>query len=354
MKYGEFMATLRQTGMKHVVLLAGEEPYFINKAEKRLLEAFFPEGRGKEEGLQMMPEGITSGELFNELGEVPFFSEKNVFLVREAAFFKEKKGTRVDPASKAGIKKERETENLIAALENLPESDYVIFELYSKPDKRRRIYKTIEKVGAVLEADPVEPWKINDWLRTKLLEIDRRFDNGAMECFSGAVSMMRPVPLDFLDKEIDKLALYTDKKVFTRRDLERMLSAMPEVSGFAMIEAINIHDTAQAIRLLERLLADGVFVPLIVSLIAKNVRQLMLAKSFIERGVTGKKLAEPLGEGKPINPFIAEKIGRAAESFNKKKLREIFLELSDIDYLFKIGKTGAERLEHLVIELCRK
>ncbi len=63
MKYGEFMASLRQTGMKHVFLLAGEEPYFINKVEKRLLTVLFPEAQEKEEGLQRVEDNISPGAL---------------------------------------------------------------------------------------------------------------------------------------------------------------------------------------------------------------------------------------------------------------------------------------------------
>lgn len=354
MKYGEFMASLRQMGMKHVFLLAGEEPYFINKVEKRLLTVLFPEAQEKEEGLQRVEDNISPGALMALLDEVPFFSEKNVFLVRDAAFLKEKKGSRNDSGEKSDSKKDKDVEGLISVLENMPESNYVIFELSVKADKRRKIYKAIEKIGAILEAEPVEPWKVSDWLREKLMEIDRRFDGGAMDCFLGAVAMMRPVPLEFLDSEIDKLALYSDKKIFTRRDLETMLSALPEVSGFAMIEAINNHNTKLALTLLERQINDGVYVPVLVALLAKNVRQLMLARSFMAQGIKGKQLAGPLGDGKPINPFIAEKIGRAAATFDEKKLKAIFLELSDEDYLFKIGKSGTERLEHIVIELCRR
>ena len=42
MKYGEFMAKLRG-GVPHVMLLAGEEPYYIGKAETAILNALLPD-----------------------------------------------------------------------------------------------------------------------------------------------------------------------------------------------------------------------------------------------------------------------------------------------------------------------
>ena len=66
------------------------------------------------------------------------------------------------------------------------------------------------------------------------------------------------------------------------------------------------------------------------------------------RGVRGKALGQPLD----LNPFIAEKLGQAAQGFDETTLRAAFLELADADYLLKTGQAGPELLEHAVITLC--
>ena len=354
MKYGEFMAALRRDGMRQVFLLAGEEHYYIEKAEKRLLKLLFADKAEQEEGLQTFSSDVSLGELTGLLETVPFFSTKNVVLVRNAAIFgKQKEAASAEEGAKKKTAADKALDRFIELLGDLPETNYVIFELTAKPDKRRRLYKAVEKAGLVLDEAAVEPWSIGEWLREKLMELDRRFDAAAMEYFTGAVSLMRPVPLEFLDQELDKLALYTDKKVLSRRDLEKMLSALPEVSQFALIEAVSSKNLKQALTILERQLAEGAYLPVIIAMLFRQVRQLMLARYFMSRGITGKQLAGPLGGGKPINAFIAEKIGRAARGFSDNQLRTAVKELADADYSLKQGKAGPEVLEHLIIGLCR-
>ena len=350
MKYGEFMAALRQKGLQHVYLLAGEEHYYIEKAEQRLLAMLFPKGEGQQDALQRLSGDPAISELVGLIETVPFFADKNVILLRGTNLFHEKKG--VAPAEGKGRKSrsEKEQEQLMALLAAMPETSYVIFEADGKADKRKRLYKAVEKAGAVLEAEPVRAWTIDEWLRSKLLELGRRLDGEAMQYFMGAVGMMQTISLEFLDQEFDKLALYTPAKEFTKQDLLQVFSSMPEVSGFAMLDAISAHDAAKALSLLERQLADGVFLPLLLAGLVRHVRQLWQAKTLMNRGVRGRALGGPL----EMNPYIAEKLGRASQTFSEAQLHEAFLLLADADYRLKTGQAGPELLEQAVIGLCRR
>ena len=49
-------------------------------------------------------------------------------------------------------------------------------------------------------------------------------------------TMMQQISLSYLDKEFDKLALYTTERRLTRKDLLQVFSSIPEVSGFAMYD----------------------------------------------------------------------------------------------------------------------
>ena len=163
-----------------------------------------------------------------------------------------------------------------------------------------------------------------------------------------AVSMMKTISLSFLDRELSKLALYTDAPRFSRADLERAFSSVPEVSGFALHDAVSERNVKRAMSVLEREIGDGAYLPMIIAGLTRHVRQLWQAKRLEARGVRGKALGQPLG----LNPFIAEKLGRAAQGFDEGTLKAAFLELADADYLLKTGQAGPELLEHAVIRLC--
>ena len=128
-----------------------------------------------------------------------------------------------------------------------------------------------------------------------------------------------------------------------------MFSGLPEVSSFAMLDAVSEKDVKKALTLLRRQTADGVYAPVLLALMVRHVRQLWQAKLLLAQGVRGKAL----GPSMKLNPFIAEKLGRASMKFSEPVLKRTMLSLIDADYLLKTGRGGAELLEDAVISLCR-
>lgn len=346
MKYGELMAALRQGPLPHVFLLAGEEHYYIEKARERLLQLLFPDPGALQDGLQKFTGDVDLGTLLGTLDTVPFFADKNVVLVQDTRLFKASSPKAGEESGREGDDKSRQ--RLLSFLENMPEYSYLLFVTDTKPDKRKKLYKAVEKVGLVLEAEPVRAWNIGDWLTGKLNSIDKQLDKEALAYFQGAVSLMQPISLDFLDKEFDKLALFTDRRLISKKELVQVFAGIPEVSGFALLDAVSARDARQALALLDRQLAEGTYFTIILALLTRHVRQLWQARVLISRGVRGKALAQPLG----LNPYIAEKLGRAAAKFPESVLKRGMLELIDGDYLLKTGQAGEECLEHALIVLC--
>ncbi len=345
MKYGEFMAALRRE-IPHVSLLAGEEPYYIEKAEGALLHGLLPDTAEREAAVQYLDKDPSPQALSDILATMPFLSEKTVVVLRGTELFREKKRAAEDEAK--GKTKDKAMDRLLSVLSDMPETNYVIFESGAKADKRKKIYKAVEKTGKVLDAEPERPWTIEPWIRGKLAEMGRSFDREAMVYFMNAVSMMKTISLVFLDRELEKLALYTDAPRFSRADLERAFSSVPEVSGFALHDAVSARDVGKALSILEREISDGAYLPMILAGLVSHLRRLWQAKRLMLRGVRGKALGQPL----KMTPFLAEKLGQAAGGFQEETLRAAFLELADADYYLKTGQGGPELLEHAVILLC--
>lgn len=344
MKFGDFMASLQRGELKHVYLLAGEEHYYIEKAQERILSRLFANPQEQGEAMQKISGVVDSDDLVGLIETAPFFASKNVLLLQDTSLFKDKNE---GEEKKAG--KDKKLERLLATLADMPEFSYVIFVQNGKADKRRKIYKTIEKNGMVLEAEAIRAWNINDWLQGKLQTINKDMDRDAMAYFSGVVSTMQTISLEFLDREFDKLALFTKDRRITRELLEKVFAGLPEVSVFALLDAISERKAKKALQLLRRQLNDGTYFTVILALLTRHVRQLWQAQVLQQQGIRGKALAKPL----ELNPFIAEKLGRAAMQFPAAVLKRNMLELIDADYFLKTGQAGDEVLEHIVIDLCR-
>jgi len=344
-KFGEFMASLQKSELKHVYLLAGEEHYYIEKAREKLFAQLFASPQEQAGALQKLTGVLDTDDLVGLIETTPFFASKNVLLLQDTSLFKENKedGDNKKPG------KDKKMERLLATLADMPEFSYVIFVQNGKADKRRKLHKAIEKCGAVLEADAVRAWNINDWLQGKLQSMNKDMDREAMAYFSGVVSTMQTISLEFLDKEFDKLALFTKERQITKDLLTKVFAGLPEVSVFAMLDAISERKAKKAMQLLRRQLNDGTYFTVILALLTRHVRQLWQAQTLQKQGIRGKALAKPL----ELNPFIAEKLGRAAMQFPEAVLKRNMLELIDADYFLKTGQAGEEVLEHAVIDLCR-
>lgn len=341
MKYSEFMAKIRKGELPHVFLLSGEEHYYIDKAKEALLGRLFPDGRGREDALQKVDGDLGLDALLAGIESAPFFADKNVILLNGTNLFRDSKQAGGDT---------KELDSLIRLLGDMPPYSYIIFIAPYKADKRRKLYKTVAKYGLVLESEALHAWNINDWLQDKLRSLHKDMDREAYAYFAGAVSMMQQVSLSYLDQEFDKLALFSKDRRITKAELVEVFSGLPEVSIFALLDAISARDSKKALTLLHRQLADGTYFTVLVALLTRHVRQFWQAKVLMKKGIRGKALAKPL----ELNPFIAEKLGRAAAGFDEAVLKRAMLMLIDADYLLKTGQAGNEVLEETVILLCRK
>ena len=333
------MAAIRKGELPHVFLLSGEEPYYIDKAKESLLGKLFPSGAGMADALQKISGDMAIDDLLASIEAAPFFADKNVILIAGTNLFRESKA----PADSKAI------EALVRQFGDMPPYSYLIFVAPYKADKRRKLYKALAKEGLVLESEPLRAWNIQDWLQGKMQAIHKQMDRDAYAYFAGAVSMMQQISLSYLDKEFDKLALFSKAPRITRAELIAVFSGLPEVSVFALLDAISARDGKKALMLLRRQLADGTYFTVLLALLTRHVRQLWQAKVLMAKGVRGRALAKPL----ELNPFIAEKLGRAAASFKEPVLKRAMLLLIDADYLLKTGQAGNELLEEAVITLCK-
>ena len=348
MNYTDFMASLAKGELPHVFLLAGEESYYVRRAQEAILRRLLPVAEDRTDALIRYEEMPPLDALMESLETAPFFTDKIVVLVRDAAIFraaKKKDGDADAPASK-----DTTADALIARLADLLPTTYVIFTLGAKPDKRRKLYQTVEKYGRVLESEPVRPWTVETWLNGQLREMGRSMHPKARTFFLNVVGIMPTISLEFLDRQLEKLTLYTDNPQFTEDDLRAAFSEMPEVSVFALMDAVSARDVRQALDLLARCRADGIHFTVLLALLVRHVRQLWQAKRLLMSGTPPKGLGKIMG----LHPFIAEKLGGHAKEFSEATLERAVLALADADYLLKTGQAGDELLEDALIRLCQK
>ena len=172
----------------------------------------------------------------------------------------------------------------------------------------------------------------------------------ARKYFVERMSILPEISLWYLENEFEKITLNVPGKEITVKDLQRNLLEMPEVSTFAIVDAINAKKIKSAVEILRtQMRVQNNFV-VVITVLSRHVRQLLLAKFYLKNKITGKELAQKL----EMHPFIAQKFEKIVPTYPSKLLEEIFIELADADFNFKIGRAGIESLERIVIKLCHR
>ena len=331
MKFKEFMDAL-DGDIKNVYLLSGEETFFIDKAREKILARL-----GVDKATELITFDCDTkpalGEIISAIDSSPFFSPKNVVLVKNATFF-------------SADKKIERLENI---LQDMQPTNYVIFTAKTA-DKRRKLYKIISQVGAILEANPLRSWEVDAWLNEKLASLGKIMRGEARRHFNERIGILPEISLWYLENELDKVALNVTGNEITAADLRKNMLAPPEVSNFALTDAIDEHKVKKAFYLLKQQARIPAKLPLVMTLLVNHIRRLIRAKFFMAQGITGRRLSEPL----EMNPYIAQKFSEVAKTYSEKLLEETFIELAEADFKLKTGRADIEILERILIKLCKR
>ncbi|SDF05568.1 DNA polymerase III subunit delta [Sporomusa acidovorans] len=345
MDYKAVLAAIKQHKIASLYLLYGEEAYHLRQVEQALINSIvLPEDR--DMNLIVFESDPKIEELINTIETMPFLGGKNLIIVHNTGLFS---SGRKASGGEVQDKTDAVTERLIAVFSQMPNYSHAVFITPDKPDKRRKLFKVLEKNGVILEAAPLRGKELRGWLAEQLTERKIKMAPDAQEHLLAAVSMMPQVSLDFISNELEKVLLYAaDKKVVTRQDLLQILSAVPEVSIFAMVEALSGRQTAQALALLREQLSTGEHPIRILALLARQVRQLWQAKELVNKGHGSREVAEYF----KVPGFIGEKLVKQSRNFSNAKLKAAMLGLAAADRDLKASRSGAVVLEKIIIELC--
>ncbi len=345
MGYAEVIQGLKKGQVKSVYLLYGEEAYFIKQLEQAVITAVLaPEEI--DTNLLILDKDPAINELITLIETVPFMGGKNVIHIRGTALLRPKKSG----GNEQGEISDKVEERLFKVIGDMPDYTHLILSTTDKVDKRRKLFKLIEKNGAAVELANIKARDVRGWLTAKLVELNKKMDSDAMEYFLGVVSIMPQISLSFLHNELEKAALFTDGKTrINQSDLITIMSSIPEISIFSMIDAVSQKQMGKALQLMGEQLKSGEHPLKLVSLLARQVRLMWQAKEMSKDGYGSREIAERLG----LVPFIGEKMLKQSKNFTSEILKEVTLALAAADHDLKSGRANKSALEEIIIAMCK-
>lgn len=336
MNYSEAMQQLRRRDLKPIYLMTGTETYLI----EQFLRALFDTLGLNRDDVQNFDGKSSIKSILHAADSTPFFSERNVIFVKNTRLFSDKNSDR----------DKKDSQILADYISSIPDFSLLIFTTADKVDKRRKVFKQLSKYGAAVECDPIPVWQIDAWLNRRLRQMNLRLDREAYAYLSEAVKAMEQISLGFIDQELTKLTLYTDKKIIDRAALEQVLSSIPEISSFRLWDALCEGNIAAAINLYTIQQSSGVSPLRLLALLSSQMRRLWLVRLHLDEGANPRRLAALL----KVAPFIAEKIASQARRFTLPKIHEVIRLIAEADYKLKTGSDEPAIMENIFITICSR
>jgi len=293
--------------LKPVYFLMGEEPYYIDKISEFIENNILTE---EEKGFNQMVlygRDVTIEDIADNAKRFPMMADKQVVIIKEAQDLS------------------RTIENLTSYIENpQPSTVLVLCYKYKTIDKRKKLYKAIQKAGVVYESKKLYENQVAEWIRRvlsgKKYEIDTKATLMLIE-FLGT-------DLSKISNELDKLmvVLPVGSKI-TGKTIEENIGISKDYNNFELRKAVGERNVFKVNQIINYFAQNQKANPLIMTISLMNgfFTQLLIYHSLNDK--SKNSVARALG----VNPFFVSDYSVAAKNYPMRKVSQVIGLLRDAD-----------------------
>jgi len=317
-------------------LFFGEENYlqqeFITRLAHSYLGAEADFGLEKVDGAERGLEDIIAG-----LNEGGLFARRRIVVVDNPPYLAppRKKTGREEPEEEPGPdSREKRNADLLSELMdqvNPGDPDSIIVFLTPGVDRRRRLFKLIDKKGVVVECAPLKGDTLAAWIRRKVERMGKKIDRVAVE----RLLLAGDHNLFYLSNELEKYCTYLgeNQDTITVNTVETLFSGDLQGNVFKLADALAEGKLNEAQDFLNLLLRRREQPLLIFFMLTRHFRMLLQTCSLLEEGRNGGDLSSTLG----VQPFVARKLKEQTARYSRYTLEEALLALQKTDRHIKTG-----------------
>lgn len=325
-------------------ILYGEDDFSLRQALGELKESL-----GSPELLSVNTtvldgQQVTWDELKNLCDTTPFLSQKRLIIVEGLLkrFEPQSKAKRRDRQAPPGSQSKEigEWQALSNYIKQMPDTSVLIL-VDGKLSKTSPMLRTLASTAKVVYFPLVRGKALQDW-------IQRRVTEGGGAISAEAISLLAELigsDLWVMDREIDKLLLYTFNRPITEEIVRQIVSQSREGNIFALVDAILEGKTQTAFQMLHQLLKKGISAPYLLVMIARQLRLIVRAKE-LPQNLSRTEARDRLGL---TSDYALDKTLTQAKAYTLGRLREVYHKLLETDLAIKTGKCDGDLALDLLI-----
>jgi DNA polymerase-3 subunit delta len=277
------------------------------------------------------------------------FAASRAVVVRRAELLRYASGPQDDEAAgeAKGRGKSRTDDDPVDAYADAPAPDATLVLVATKPDKRRRPWKSLLAKAEVHDAAPRKGRALRAHVEQELRSRGLRFTRDALD------QLLEEVGQDLrrLMGEVDKLEAWADgRKDIAGEDVASLLGHGLGQPLYLLSDAFAARDAPKSLELLERLLGDGEEGLRVLATLHRTLRQLRGAVAMREAGVPRPQIGARLLP--PNMQFKLDALVDASRRWSGPDLARALDVMASTDRGMKRGADAAVALTSAIVASC--
>ncbi len=320
-----------QSGVfKPVYLLMGDEPYYVDMVCDAIMEYCLDESERDFNQTVCYGADVDADAVITAARRYPMFADRQLVVIKEAQMMKS-------------------LDNLAVYCEKPLESTVLVIAMHgASADKRKSLYKTVSKIGTVVESQQLRDYEVPRWIpmfyRTKGLDIT-----------PDAAALLA----EHAGTDLNKIAIETEKMLknlpegvvkVTAADIEKNVGISRQFSIFELTKELSMKNSSKALRIAAYIGTSAKFaMPMAVSALYTHFYRILKYGALLMQNPRpgNDQKAKILG----VNPYFFSEYDTAVRNYPVKKCMAVIALLKEYDYKGKGGEAGEAAPAELMVEL---
>lgn len=326
MERKDLLKNLDNRILNQLYLVYGRESLMVDEVFEKFKT--FPNPAMIDFNLNIIDGSQTNLEEFRSSVEtLPFMDEKRYVIIKDFELLKGKRKNFTESDEK----------EVIEILKNLASTTVLLFINNEIIDKKKSIYKSINKLGIVCEMKKLDDITLLNWCKSQFGTKNIRISNSDITFFietTGYKDRNSEMTLNDIKMEIDKICSYVgDDHVVTKDIILTMMKSKTENDIFQLIEMIGNKNAVRSIKIFRDMMDNGESVLGVFAMLSKQFNQIIQIKYLQEDKMPPNLIRDTL----KLHPYVFNKISRQAKNYDEKSILSILNYISDSDYKIKKG-----------------
>ena len=325
----------RKGVFRPVYLLMGDEPYYPDLLCQTIIDNCVDESFKDFNELICYGGEVTASQVISSARQYPMMSDRLLVVVKEAQMMKD-----------------LETLAVYCA-DPLDSTVLVILMHKASADKRKALYKAVQKSGVILESPALRDYEIPKWILSY-------YSSRGLEISERAASLLA----ESVGTDLGKIAAETDKMLkslpegtvrIVEEDIEKNVGISRQFNIFELSHELFARNAPKAVKIATHLGTAARFaMPMAVSALYTQFYRLLKLAALLSVNPRPSNEEKAAVLGVAPTPFFLREYETGARNYPLQKAMAVMALLCEYDYMGKGGDGGTLPAGELLVELCLK